>query len=32
MVVNKTLFIGTFTITYLRIRETSFLDDGQVGP
>jgi len=28
MVVCKTLFIGTFTITCLRIRETSFLDDG----
>jgi len=28
MVVYKTLFIGTFTITCLRIRETSFLDDG----
>jgi len=28
MVVCKTLFIGTFTLTWLRIRETSFLDDG----
>jgi len=28
MVVSKTLFIGTFTIICLRIREMSFLDDG----
>jgi len=28
MVVNETLFISTFTITCLGIRETSFLDDG----
>jgi len=26
MVVYETLFISTFTISYLRIREASFLD------
>jgi len=29
MVFDKTLFISTYTLICLRIRETSFLDDGQ---